>query len=457
MMPEIKKLAQILFLLTSVLVLSTTLGYSATLPDPAEDNVKVHTILQEAVPVTPQVQELTTRIIQEGKKLFISYCWEKKYSTVPMVNDFEKFIQGSEITEYYRDTRPERGYGMTPGIDLEEFMQNAKRSDVVVIFLNDAYLRSWNCMYEFFQVWDANTKKISPKTFIVRHPEFVSLFGRGDAAGPYRESWADMNSSLAKKYPGVPAADKKRILAEMEFATEVEQNITFIINELSRHILADYQQQRSRGFIDIFKLALGGEAEEKKEPAAQMVPAIPPVAQGYEAIYQRFLNGVLVYRPQPGNDAGMIKLPIADLKPNPLEGTFDLSLCGDAGKYLSISTGYRKVIKPKNAKKVEIWLAPRFLIEKELATTASHFNAIIGKWTADAYVGIFWNWGGDNNLSWFDYLVSQDIENLSKNNLYENWAQGASADALGSMGRQIAVVWQGRGGGRDAKSFNLFF
>jgi hypothetical protein len=172
-------------------------------------------------------------------------------------------------------------------------------------------------------------------------------------------------------------------------------------------------------------------AQEEELKAAVVVaraPAIPipPIAKGFEAIYQRFLNGVLVYRPNPGNDAGMIKLPIAALK-NPLESTFDLSKCGDTGQYLSISTGYRKKVNPANANKVEIWFAPKFLIEKELATTAGHFKQLFGgwmsasKWAPDAHVGIFWTWGGDNDLDSYDYLTTKNMENLSKIDLFAIW------------------------------------
>ena len=141
-----------------------------------------------------------------------------------------------------------------------------------------------------------------------------------------------------------------------------------------------------------------------------------------EAVYRRFVNGVLIYRPNPESDDGKIVLPIADL-PNPLEGTFDLSKCGDTDEYLSISTGYRKGKKTENEDKVEIWFAPRFLIEKEINTTAKHFQAIFpAQWNANAPVGIFWTWGNwaadDHDM---DYLTNESMDNLSKIDLYENW------------------------------------
>jgi hypothetical protein len=124
------------------------------------------------------------------------------------------------------------------------------------------------------------------------------------------------------------------------------------------------------------------------------------------ADYQRFLNGKLIYKPDPYSDAGMVVMPIADL-PNPLEGEFDLSKCGDAGQYLSINTGYPKGKRPKNKDKVEIWFAPHFVIEENFQGSASHFNDIMAGWNAEAApVGIFWTWGNWRVTDWYDYLTA---------------------------------------------------
>jgi V8-like Glu-specific endopeptidase len=157
-------------------------------------------------------------------------------------------------------------------------------------------------------------------------------------------------------------------------------------------------------------------------PFASSIP-LPLMAQGNEQIYERFLKGVLIYRPYPNSNVGRIDLPIKALG-NPLEGTFDLSKCGNAGQYLSISTGYRKRKKPENASKVEIWIVPRFLIEKELTTTARHFWDIYGKWNDRASVGIFWTWGGWDDLTWHSYLTDQSIDDLPNNNLFKQESYG---------------------------------
>lgn len=89
-----------------------------------------------------------------------------------------------------------------------------------------------------------------------------------------------------------------------------------------------------------------------------------------EHIYTRFLKGTLIYGPNPQNGQG-IELKISDLI-NPLEGMFDLSQCGHTSEFVSISTGYRKEMKLENKGKYEIFLAPRFMIEKKLALFSHH-------------------------------------------------------------------------------------
>ena len=140
---------------------------------------------------------------------------------------------------------------------------------------------------------------------------------------------------------------------------------------------------------------------------------------GHEEIYERFLKGVLIYRPQEGSEVGMITMRISELL-NPLGSSFDLSQCGNSGKYLSIATGYRKGKKAENAHKLEVWIAPRFLIEKNLVGSASHFKPIMSSWNVNkATIGLFYTGGGFDNLGGHDHLISQNPEQLSTENLYK--------------------------------------
>jgi hypothetical protein len=166
---------------------------------------------------------------------------------------------------------------------------------------------------------------------------------------------------------------------------------------------------------------------------------IPEIARGHEEIYQRFVNGALIYRPNgDGADTGMITIPLSALS-NPLEGEFDLSRCGDAGKYLSINTGYKKSKISSNANKVEIWITPKFVIDNALNTTAKHFKDISSKWTTDATVGMFWTWGGSEIVSGnYDYLINKFPDELILNNFYDNWKSETRVERLRF---KITISW----------------
>jgi serine/threonine protein kinase len=151
---------------------------------------------------------------------------------------------------------------------------------------------------------------------------------------------------------------------------------------------------------------------------------VPEIARGNEDIYARFMRGVLIYRPTAGSEVGRIDLPIASLL-NPLESTFDLSRCGDASQYLSINTGYKKKKISANSGKVEVWIVPKFVVEKDvgsgeiLRVFRFHYRDITSKWTAP--FGLFYTWGGYEDLTWYDDLVTASSEEISSKNLYENW------------------------------------
>lgn len=145
-----------------------------------------------------------------------------------------------------------------------------------------------------------------------------------------------------------------------------------------------------------------------------------------EETCRRYLNGRLIYKPNQDNDIGKIEMRVADLA-NSLDGTFDLSQCGNAGKYLSISTGYKKGWKSENDKKIEIWFVPRFLVEKQINGNASHFKTIFpAQWQKTAPVGIFWTGGGWKNIGNYNYLTNRNLDCLSNNNLHAYYTQARS-------------------------------
>ena len=183
---------------------------------------------------------------------------------------------------------------------------------------------------------------------------------------------------------------------------------------------AEFRSEQRPAFCELQKLwALEDEQCQKLEE--RYIPSpIPIVAQGHEAIYERFIRGGLIFS-STRNDEGniVVKLPIRKLD-NPLEGPFNLARCGTRGEYLRISTGYRKQRNLKNEKKVEIWIALRFLIEKELNDTAAYLKPIMAEWKEENPVGIFWNWG-ENSIEVYSY-VTLSMERLFQSSLYEHYA-----------------------------------
>lgn len=147
---------------------------------------------------------------------------------------------------------------------------------------------------------------------------------------------------------------------------------------------------------------------------------IPPEAVGHEDVYKTFLRGKLVYRPIEGNDEGLIEPTILRL-PTPLDGEFGVSghSYGYAGDYVSIYTGYRKKQIPENTNKLEVWLAPRFLVEHDLGNPPRNFGKILEEWDKEIPFGIFFTHGGYDNLEKYSYNVQEKHTELNYKNLYQ--------------------------------------
>ncbi len=143
-----------------------------------------------------------------------------------------------------------------------------------------------------------------------------------------------------------------------------------------------------------------------------------------EAIFKIFSNGKLVYKPNENNNEGKIELLFSEFA-NPFNGVFDLSNCGDVSQYLRITTNpsiFFALEEDRNAT-LNILIAPHYLINKFLSTSAQPFAGIMPDWEkATAPVGIFWRmstWADKNN---YDYLTTKSIEWLSGHDLEQAWA-----------------------------------
>lgn len=131
------------------------------------------------------------------------------------------------------------------------------------------------------------------------------------------------------------------------------------------------------------------------------------------------LEGELVY-----TDKGNTKsFKIRDLLKE--DGGIDLSnkeVFGDASKNLLITIDPEQFFKiVENSVRLVILIAPKFLIEEKIETSAKPFESIMANWLGEsASIAIFYR-----TESWssflYDYLITVNIFTISKNSLYENW------------------------------------
>jgi len=142
-----------------------------------------------------------------------------------------------------------------------------------------------------------------------------------------------------------------------------------------------------------------------------------------EEIFRIFLEGKLVYKPDPNSDARKKEFRIRDFV-NPFGGTFPLSACGETDNFSQFTTDPSVffAIDDENSK-VNILIAPHFLINRYISTTTNAFTAMIGtimgNWDKDKPVGIFWRWGLFDATD-FDYLSSSSLDEISSRNMWEN-------------------------------------
>jgi hypothetical protein len=196
---------------------------------------------------------------------------------------------------------------------------------------------------------------------------------------------------------------KLLFLLLLTFATISTTHAAEALHEKDRCELSTGETQGQ----DALGLAVTTSSEQALSESMSCHDGIPKIAEGYEDVYRRFLKGKLVYTPDPTSDLGKIELPIAALD-TPLEGTFDLSGCGESSEYLHISTGFRTRVDSGNREKIEVWIVPQFVLQKDprakalndiLQTLPEHRNKAFA---------VMFNLGEWENLSWHEITGLND-------------------------------------------------
>jgi hypothetical protein len=166
-----------------------------------------------------------------------------------------------------------------------------------------------------------------------------------------------------------------------------------------------------------------------------------------EQLYRTFFNGVLECRRDPTDKDPAYTLPLIPLMN--LSVT-DLALPADipASKYLVVTDQMKRFFEVGGSK-THILFATKAMIAMGMKSMKmspelkEKLENVMSKWDdAVAPVGFFWRWSDDENLTWIDYLITQDLSSISCCNLLANWHKAAARTTRhhGARGRGLSQV-----------------
>lgn len=175
------------------------------------------------------------------------------------------------------------------------------------------------------------------------------------------------------------------------------------------------------------------------------------VSSDPEEIRQIFLRGKLVYNPnpkyehfkehKPASDGKIIEKPISDL---PKEGTFNLEDCGDAAKYLIITSSLKQFFEFNTKQlKFHILVAKPSIFNEYLSSTQNNKivdrfkKEMVDRWNGkEAPIGIFMR-RSDLEIPHMYYLKHLPINKISSQNLFEFFGAHKKAYAFPHSG----ITW----------------
>jgi Ran GTPase-activating protein (RanGAP) involved in mRNA processing and transport len=141
-------------------LISATPSYAMTEFTNATDHI-CHLLGVDAISEN-LIRNLLKEIKDCNVEIFLSYAWSEDDSTMNLVDEVERLLVENGI-KVYRDqlkTRPDNS-GLKLKTNIHDFMSNSHHT-IFIPFINDAYLKSLNCMFEAKEALSADHKKIFP-------------------------------------------------------------------------------------------------------------------------------------------------------------------------------------------------------------------------------------------------------------------------------------------------------
>ncbi len=169
-------------------------------------------------------------------KLYISYCW-KDLKTVPKNERaaVEKFMETATDRKIpvLRDKDT-----IKFGEKLKNYMKSLSQGQRIFIFMSKSYLRSPNCMYGLYHIWQHSKQR--EKDFIDRVR--VYLIGGLKIAKPqdiasYCEYWEQEHAQQKQAFERISAADPAPELREnFGLISQFHQSIATILSTINGHL-----------------------------------------------------------------------------------------------------------------------------------------------------------------------------------------------------------------------------
>ncbi len=230
-------------------------------------------------------------------------------------------------------------------------------------------------------------------------------------------------------------ADKKKAQRYYKFASnQGHAGATKRLNDLKTESETPQKEEQEK---ELNTQKLVGQTLSLTTPELQGVArpiAVPEFARGYESIYNRFINGKLIFDNGEGQRKDFSFSQFADT----LTGEFDLrglkykyeGNMRDVNEYLRIKVGVRTT--KENEEKTTIWFTPKFMVDR---LTSHPWKGV--NWSSD--VGIFWSWG-TYEIGDFAYLTTTSFDEISSQNLLK-LSRSAHADGRRARERQLSPLF----------------
>jgi hypothetical protein len=161
------------------------------------------------------------------------------------------------------------------------------------------------------------------------------------------------------------------------------------------------------------------------------------VTPANEQIYRTFFNATLECRHNRADKDPAYVLPFLPLM-NLSVKAFDLPSDIKASKNLVITHNTQRFFEVGGSK-THILIATKAMIAAGMKSMLmsvelkAKLDEVMTQWDKTvAPIGIFWRYSNSEDLTWFAYLITQDLSSISSINLYENWKKSVRRRGAGA-------------------------